>query len=175
MKDNKKLMIWSDQCNEKWEEEYKAEHPEASDEEVMQAFADECSVSFDDEKLNLNIPIERNVLVIKTINRWDGQTIWCSRISRATIGDLLERFMDGNSFYVEPDTGDLVGEAYHHDGTNYYRFREISADALHDDIADLVYKIEEGEDYAEDLAKLTKSFGGRIAKVYGWEVQATDE
>lgn len=175
MKDNKKLMIWSDQYDEKWEEEYKAEHPEASDEEVMQAFADECSVSFDDEKLNLNIPIERNVLVIKTINRWDGQTIWCSRISRATIGDLLERFMDGNSFYVEPDTGDLVGEAYHHDGTNYYRFREISADALHDDIADLVYKIEEGEDYAEDLAKLTKSFGGRIAKVYGWEVQATDE
>jgi hypothetical protein len=175
MKDNKKLMIWSDQCDEKWEEEYKAEHPEASDEEVMRAFADECSVSFDDEKLNLNIPIERDVLVIKTLNRWDGQTIWCSRISRATIGDLLERFMDGNSFYVESDTGDMVGEAYHHDGTNYYRFREISADALHDDIADLVYKIEEGEDYAEDLAKLTKSFGGRIAKVYGWEVHATDE
>lgn len=175
MKDNKKLMIWSDQYDEKWEEEYKAEHPDASDEEVMQAFAEECSISFDDEKLNLNIPIERDVLVIKTINRWDGQTIWCSRISRATIGDLLERFMDGNSFYVESDTGDMVGEAYHHDGTNYYRFREISADALHDDIADLVYKIEEGEDYAEDLAKLTKSFGGRIAKVYGWEVQATDE
>jgi hypothetical protein len=175
MKDNKKLMIWSDQCDEKWEEEYKAEHPEASDEEVMQAFADECSVSFDDEKLNLNIPIERNVLVIKTINRWDGQSICCSIISRRTIGDLLERFFDGNSFYVEVDTGDLVGEAYHHDGTNYYRFRELTADALHDDIDDLVYKIDVGEEYAADLARLTKSFGGRIAKVYGWEVQATDE
>ena len=175
MSENKKLMVWSDQYDEKWEEEYKAEHPDASDMEVMQAFAEECSISFNDEKANLNIHIDGPVLVIKTINRWDGQTIQCSMIARDTIGALMERFFDGNSFYVEADTGDFVGEAYHHDGTNYYRFREISADALHDDIDDLVYKMESGEEYAEDLARLTKTFGGRIAKVYGWEVNASDE
>jgi hypothetical protein len=76
---------------------------------------------------------------------------------------------------VEPDTGDLVGEAYHHDGTNYYRFREISADATNDDVDDLMYKIVNGQDFACDLARLTKSLGGRIAKTYGWEVNASDE
>ncbi len=175
MSENKKLMVWTDQYDEEWEKAYKADYPEATEDELSEAWYEQAAVSFDDEKTNLRIPIDQDVMVIKTINRWDGQTIWCSRITRATIGDLLERFMDGNSFYVESETGDLVGEAYHHDGTNYYRFREISADAPHDDVADLVYKIEEGEDYAADLARLTKPFGGRIAKVYGWEVNASDE
>lgn len=175
MSENKKLMVWTDQYDEKWEEEYKAEHPDASDAEVAQAYEDEVAVRLDDERANLDIPIERDVLVIKTLGLWDGKKVRCSVIHRATIGTLLERFFDGNSFYVEADTGDFVGEAYHHDGTNYYRFREISADAPNDSIDDLVYKIESGEEYAEDLARLTKSFGGRIAKVYGWEVNASDE
>lgn len=175
MKESKKLLVWSDQYDEEWEKEYKAENPDASDEEVMQAFADECSISLDDEKLNLNLPLERDVLVIKTINRWNGTSVCCSIINRNTIGDLLERFFDGNSYYVEADTGDLVGEAYHHDGTNYYRFHEISADALNDDVDDLAYKIDTGAEYADDLSRLTKTLGGRIAKVYGWEVQAADE
>ena len=175
MKDTKKLMVWSDQYDEQWEREYKAEHPDATDQEVMQAWYDEAETSFADEKLNLNIPLERDILVIKTINRWDGTSVCCSIINRSTIGDLLERFFDGNSYYVEADTGDLVGEAYHHDGTNYYRFREISADALNDDVDDLAYKIDTGAEYVDDLSRLTKTLGGRIAKVYGWEVDATDE
>ena len=175
MKDTKKLMVWSDQYDEQWEKEYKAEHPDATDQEVMQAWYDEAETSFADEKLNLRIPIERDVLVIKTVNRWNGQTVHCSVIHRNTIGDLLERFFDGNSFYVEAETGDLVGEAYHHDGTNYYRFREVSADAPNDNIDDLIFRIEDGDDYQQELEALTKTFGGRIAKVYGWEVQATDE
>lgn len=175
MSENKKLMVWTDQYDEQWEKEYKAEHPDASDAEVAQAYEDEVAIRLDDERANLNIPIERDVLVIKTLGLWYGKRVRCSVIHRATIGDLLERFFDGNSFYVEADTGDFVGEAYHHDGTNYYRFREISADAPNDSIDDLVYKIESGEEYAEDLAHLTKSFGGRIAKVYGWEVNASDE
>ena len=172
---NKKLMVWSDQYNEDWEEAYKEEHTDATPDELNTAWYEEAAISFEDEKANLNVPITQKVLVIKTINRWNGQTIQCSMIARDTIGDLLERFFDGNSFYVEADTGDFVGEAYHHDGTNYYRFRELSTDAPNDSIDDLVYKIESGEEYAEDLARLTKSFGGRIAKVYGWEVNASDK
>lgn len=172
---SKKLMVWSDQYDAQWEKDYKEEYPNATKEEVMDAFCENVSISFDDEKLNLNIPIKNEVLVIKTLNFWNGKSIRCSVIHRNTIGDLLERFFEGNSFYVEAETGDFVGEAYHHDGTNYYRFREISADASCDNINDLVCKIEFGEEYAADLAKLTKSFGGRIAKVYGWEVQASDE
>lgn len=175
MKDTKKLMVWSDQYDEQWAQEYKAANPDATDQEVMQTWYDEAEAAFADEKMNLNIPIERDVLVIQTINRWNGQTVRCSVIRRNTIGDLLERSFDGNSFYVEADTGDLVGEAYHYDGTNYYRFREVSADAPNDNIDDLIYKIEAGEEYEKELQALTKPFGGRIAKVYGWEVQATDE
>ncbi|MBQ8806674.1 MAG: hypothetical protein IJZ68_09555 [Bacteroidaceae bacterium] len=175
MSENKKLMVWTDQYDAKWEEEYKEEHPDASDAEVAQAYEDEVAIRLDDERANLDIPIERDVLVIKTLGLWDGKKVRCSVIHRATIGALLERFFDGNSFYVESETGDLVGEAYHHDGTNYYRFREVSADAPNDNIDDLIFKLEDGEDCEQELQALTKSFGGRIAKVYGWEVNASDE
>jgi hypothetical protein len=170
-----KLMIWTDRLDEKWEEEYLAEHPDANDAEVYNAWYEYADMSFHDEKINLNIPIEGNVLIIRKVNRWNGTTVWCSIIKRDTIGMLLERCLDGNSFYVDADTGDFIGEAYHHDGTNYYRFREIPADALNDDIVDLTYKIDFGDEYEEDLLRLTKTFGGRIAKVYGWKVNATDE
>lgn len=175
MTETKKLMVWSDQYDEKWEEEYREEHPDATDEEVMDAWYIECETQLVAERMNLHIHLDNPILVIQTLGLWNGTSIRCSMTHRDAIGDLLERFFDGNSFYVEPDTGDLVGEAYHHDGTNYYRFREISADAANDDIDDLMYKIVNGQDYTDDLARLTKSLGGRIAKTYGWEVNASDE
>ena len=175
MSENKKLVVWTDQYDDQWEKEYKDEHPDASDAEIAQAYEDEVSMRFDDEKANLDIAIKRDVLVIKTINRWNGQSIQCSTIHRTTIGSLLERFFDGNTFYVDAETGDFIGEAYHHDGTNRYCFREIAVDDREDDIDELVCDIESGKEYAAKLAELTKPFGGRIAKVYGWEVNANDE
>lgn len=174
MKENKKLLVWTDQYDTAWGEEYKAEHPDATDEEIMNAWDEEAEISFHDEKDNLNIPVDGEILVIKTLNLWNGQKVCCSVIRRNTIGDLLERFMDGNTFYVDAETGDFICEAYHHDGTNCYCFREISADAPNDHIDDLIYKIEDGEKYDRDLHAFTNPFGGRIAKVYGWEVNAND-
>ena len=171
----KKLIVWSDQYNDDWEEAYKEEHPDATPDELNIAWCEEAAISFEGERANLNIPITQNVLVIKTINRWNGQTVCCSVIKRDTIGDLLEYFFDRHTFYVDAETGDFICEADHHDGTNYYRFREISADAPNDSIDDLIYKIETGDEYTDALDALTKTFGGRIAKIYGWEVQANDD
>lgn len=170
----KKHLIWSDQLDEHfdaWKEDYKIENPNASDDEIIQAWYDYAAASFEDERANLAIPLEGPVLVIKKINRWDGPTFTSSLIHRDVVGDLLQRFFDGNSFYVEGK--DLIGEAYHHDGTNYYCFRLLSADASNEDINDLMNRIHLDEPYEKDLQRLTKPLGDRIASIYGWDLSTS--
>lgn len=55
---------------------------------------------------------------------------------------------------------------YHHDGTNYYEFREIKEGA---NIESLVNRIAKGEKISRSLLSYyTKPLSNEIKEVYGW-------
>ena len=64
------------------------------------------------------------------------------------------------------EDGEVKGAGYHHDGTNYYTFREVINEEKWAELRD---KIIAGEKWTEkELNASTKSLAERVNKVYGW-------
>ena len=169
----KKLTIWSnrDINPEDWKEDYKETAEingwgEDTDDEnnLWDYINDTLSMYLDDERQNLNIPIDGCVLVIADLGLWDGrkqgyQVRWNN--VNAIFGphyDYTEWYSDGYN---------IKAIDVHHDGVNYYEFREIRKGRNIQNLLDAIYN---GEKITrKKLNYYTKSLHPYVAKVYGWK------
>ena len=121
------------------------------------------SNQLDDERINLNIPTNGRILIIADLGLWDGRkqgylvldknvnAIFCKH------NDYTEWYSDG--YNIRAIDG-------HHDGTNYYEFREIRENRNIQNLLDAIYN---GEKITrKKLNYYTKSLHPYAAKVYGW-------
>lgn len=166
-------LIWSnyDLDYADWKDDLESEHPELSENELIELMYEINGDYLDDERVNLNIQLERPILVIGDLGLWNGRRMGYKEIASGNIRDCLysDRDIDYSTWYVDK-LGDLRCDAVHHDGTNHYLYRTYKDGASEDQIDRLKEKLYRGTATRADITRITKRCGDEISKVYGWDL-----
>lgn len=161
--------IWSN-CDldyEDWRDDLEAEYPSLSDADRIAIMYEINNDYLDDERQNLNIQLNRSILVIADIGRWNGRYSGYAEINSGKICDCLHSNTDYATWFVD-ELGDLRCNAVHHDGTNHYLYRVYKDRVSEDQINQLKDKIYEGKATRKDITRITQKIGDKVSKVYGW-------
>lgn len=117
----------------------------------------------DDEHYNLHQITNGKILVIADIGRWNGR-VNGYKVLENNLKNILNITDDFIEFYG--DGREIRATGYHHDGTNYYLFRELKQGR---DIEKLLDDIYNGREISpQKLNYYTKSIYNDIANIYGW-------
>ena len=158
-------VIWS---NNYFDERLKDMIADMSEDETEDDFDEErygedCSIWLDDERSNLNIPIDGCIVCFAVLGLWDGHHNGAkiigdniNKILHSSCGDYVTWFCDRFNARCE-DT--------HHDGTNTYLYRIAKN---REQAQKLVDKIAYEDMTEKEFRKATRSVRPFIAKVYGW-------
>ena len=122
-----------------------------------------------DERMNLNIQLDRPILVIGDLGLWDGRRSGYKEIESGNIRDCLYADTDYSTWYVDK-LGDLRCDAIHHDGTNHYLYRAYKDGVSESQIDLLKEKLYYGTATRADITRVTRRLGDDIAKVYGFSI-----
>jgi len=168
---NYKHIIWSnyDLDFEKWKPDLQAEYPDKSDNELQTLMYETNNDYLADERMNLDIKLPQNILIIADIGRWNGRFSGYKEIQSGNIKDCLYYECDYSTWFVDKN-GDLRCDAIHHDGTNHYLYRTLKNTATDTQIENLKNKIYNGTAARADLVRVTDRLGDKIAKVYGFDM-----
>ena len=138
------------------EEGYFDFHPEEVYEEIENRLGDEVS--------NLDIDTSHQIILMGTLQRWNGP-VSAYKLLSSNIGtslrDSLSAFGGDNSFEIYVENGSLyISQLGHDNPTNpsIFEFRELNMD--YDELED---------DSTESLLANSKPLGKEVSKVYGWE------
>ena len=166
-----KFVVWSDIDLDltDWENDLKAEYPDADEMTLCRKMVETNGFYLDDERANLNVPIGGTLLVIADLGLWNGRNQGYREIPNATFSDCLDYRWDMAEWRVTLD-GEFLSEQLHHDGTNYYVYRKYKENADEDQIEELKEKLYEGTATSEDIDRVTEKLGPMVASVYGWEL-----
>lgn len=164
----KKFTIWSNNLDyDDWKDDLEEQYPDYSDEDRYSLMYDINNEYLEDERVNLDIQLDRPILIIADLGLWDGRFSGYKEIESGRISDCLYSDTDYSTWYVD-DCGDLRCDAVHHDGTNHYLYRTYKADASDTQIENLKNKIYEGTVKRRDITRITCRIGDAIAEVYGF-------
>lgn len=169
-KTNSKHIIWSNFVDLEDYEDYFKEIEEdgktLTDNEKLDMVYDMLEDYIQDERANLDIQLEDEILVIGTIGLWNGTIRGYKIIKNGNIADCLCDNCDYCEWYV--DRYNLCFDGAHHDGTNSYIYRtwkENLSDKQKDNFLDKLYY---GKATSKDITRYTKSLKPIVCKVYGW-------
>lgn len=125
---------------------------------------------FSDEQNNLNVEMDGGwgcMIVIADLGLWDGRHKGYRMMGGKTVNMAFSAFQgDFYKLVYDSDTDDVKGIDHHHDGTNYYTFREVRRGKDISELQDLIYSEKATQ---EDIDKYTKPLGKYVRKVYGWK------
>ncbi len=123
---------------------------------------------FQDERINLNVPLPAKVLCIADLGLWNGR-FPAYKLLRANLNSFLA-FTDGDfaCWWVDTKDSQLRGAEAHHDGCNYYLYRGIKPDTSEAALQKLLDAIVDGKDTKALLSRYTYSLGKKVKEVYGW-------
>lgn len=168
-----KHLIWTnDVPNSKDMEGYRAraaelrEKPvsEVTDDEMWQEFNRDTDDLWHCEKENLDRPLDGRVLVIASLGLWSGRKTGYRLTESTNLNAVLEGFC-GDFVTVGSDGHNIIASDAHHDGTNYYTFREVREDRNIDVLLDKLYS---GTATNSDINRYTRSLERKARSVYGW-------
>ena len=135
-----------------------------SDEDIYDEANFEVEMNFDDETVNLNKTLNGRVLCIASLGLWNGRRTGY-KICKDNLNEVMYQ-AQGDYYRVTYNGNDIVARDCHHDGTNYYTFRELREDT---DYEILLNKIYSGEEVNQRLInKYTKSLKPYVKQIYGW-------
>lgn len=162
-----KKMIWTSEINmEDWEEFLEEEYPKIKDKnEQYDLVRDYIIRNLEDERQNLNIPTNGKILIIADLGLWDGRRSGYKIIDKRNINAILTIYYEGETEYYS-DGWNIKGIWKHHDGTNYYEFREIREGKHIDNLLNRLYC---GKPVSRKMINYyTKSIAPQVNAVYGW-------
>ena len=168
METKKERIIWSNMDIElkDWQEFLEEEYPDVTDEnEQYRIVYDMNDEYLNDERLNLDKKLDGAILVLADIGKWNGRVSGYRVISSGNIKDIL---YDDNVDYIKwySDGYNIKATAMHHDGTNYYEYREIRDGVNIDTLLSRIYN---GDFISRrSINYYTKSILPAVAEVYGW-------
>ena len=166
-----KHIIWSNYHLDfdAWKKDLKAEYPDKSEDELLELMYETNNDYLSDERINLDIGLPREIIIIADIGRWNGRFSGYKVIEGGNIKECLYSECDMTEWYVDK-LGDRRCDAYHHDGTNHYLYRTFKDCATDEQIEHLKNKIYEGTATTTDITRVTNRLGDDIAKVYGFDL-----
>lgn len=165
-----KRMIWSniDLDLKDWIADLRAEYPDYTEEQLTDIMYDTNNGYLDDERSNLDIQCNSEIIAIADIGRWNGRFAGYGIIKSGNVADCLYSPHDYAQWYVDRD-GEFRSTQIHHDGSNYYYYRSFKDGVEDDERDDLLADIYEGKATQEQIDRLTDKLGPTIGKVYGWD------
>ena len=164
----KKHVIWSSEIDLKDFEEYlKEEYPDVTDECEQYDICYNLNTEYlDDKKINLNIPLDNQIIIIADLGLWNGRRSGYRVLKNQNVNACFDCTEYESEFYC--DRYDFKCTAYHHDGTNHYTFR-VFKDSLSDvQKQNFIDKIYNNNFTQADITRCTKSLLPYIKKVYGF-------
>ena len=164
-------IIWSDRNLDldDWREDLQELYPNLSEDELWKLMIETNASYLEDERMNLNIQMPQEILVIADLGLWNGRRMGYKEIPSGNIKDCLYAEADSSEWYVD-ENGDLRADAVHHDGINHYLYRVYRDSVTENQKDHLKEKIYTGRVTREDIDRITRRLGDEIGKVYGWEV-----
>jgi hypothetical protein len=159
----KKHIIWSSDIGDINDWHYDNDE-DLSEETKYEMTYEDNAITLDDERMNLNIQLDNPILIIASLGLWDGRRSGYKIIQSGKISDILYSDCDDAEWYTDGYNVKCI--ARHHDGTNYYEYREIKDMNNIDKLTDKLYN---NEDVDRDLInRYTRSIVKHVNKVYGW-------
>ena len=171
-----KRMIWSntDLDLKDWIADLRAEYPDYTEEQLTDIMYDTNNGYLDDERSNLDIQCNSEILAIADIGRWNGRFSGYGIIKSGNVADCLYSPHDYAQWYVDRE-GEFRSTQIHHDGSNHYYYRTFK-DGIEDyEREDLLADIYDGKATQEQIDRLTDKLGTKIGEVYGWDFPTKTE
>ena len=164
-----KRMIWSntDLDLKDWTE-LREEYPDYTEEQLTDEMIETNNSYLDDERCNLNIQCNSEIIAIADIGRWNGRFSGYGIIKSGNVADCLYSPYDYAQWYVDRN-GEFRSTQIHHDGSNHYYYRTFKDGVEDYEREDLLADIYEGKATQEQIDRLTDKLGPTIGKVYGWD------
>jgi len=125
---------------ETWEDTinyYKKEYGETDEQQILEMIYTDSNRDLEDERVNLNQQINGKILVIANIGRWNGRFSGYKIIDN-NLKEILSNFGD-DEIVIFSDGKNIRAEGCHHDGINYYLFREIKDGVNIDELLNDIY------------------------------------
>lgn len=167
----KNHIIWTnyDLNYEDWKDDLEDYYPEATEEERYELMYEINDDYLYDERANLNISLNEDIIIIADLGLWFGRRYGYKELNSNNIKDCLySEDCDFVTWYVDRYKN-LCCTGYHHDGTNFYTYRmwkEGLSDVQKENFLDKIY---EGKCTSRDISRYTRRLGDYIGKVYGWK------
>lgn len=171
MMKKEKHVIWSNYFLDynDWKVDLEEQYPDLSENERISLMYEINNDYLDNEHMNLNIQLDRPILVIGDLGLWNGRRSGYKEIESGNIRDCLSADTDYSTWYVD-QLGDLRCDAIHHDGINHYLYRAYK-DGISDSKIDLLKeKLYYGTATRADIMRETRRLGDDIARVYGFSI-----
>ena len=163
--------IWTNNAIdlEDWKDFLEEEYPDIVDEDQQwELVTQQIWNHLDDERMNLDKEVESGkIIIIADLGLWDGRHSGCRIIESGNIADCLRSDCDYLHWFVD-DIGDMRCTAHHHDGTNYYLYREVKPGITQTQLDNFREKIFNGTFTRWDVTRYTRKLGPYIQKIYGW-------
>lgn len=136
------------------------------DNEVWERCYDSINIWFDDEKLNLNIETNGNIIAIANLVLWSGRTTGYKMLNN-NISSIVDYFSN-DDIIIFTDQYNVRATGFNHDGQNYIIFREIKSELSEKQIENFLDKIYNNTVTSKDISKYTRSILKKVNNVYGW-------
>lgn len=138
-----------------------------NDSDVM----DECYRMKEDdyeyEKDMLNVKLDNNIVLIGVIGRWDGHRLAYKELSN-NLNNILDRSDDGDYYTVVMNKNDVIATESHHDGRNYYLYRELRKDKTLESFMNAMSRAKQnGKKLMPVVSRYTKSLVPYVKERYG--------
>lgn len=164
-----KQIIWTSEAftDDEQRKEYGAEERAWRDDKEYNVsdrmWADIVNSWFDDEKSNLDEPVDGVIIAFASAGRWNGRFLGYQILGNK-INDIFNVSEDYNEWFG--DGFNIRANLTHHDGTHYVLYRVAKDYETAERIAEQIYnrKIDEA-----GFRKRTRSLYPYVADVYGWK------
>lgn len=166
-----KHIIWSNYFldYDDWKDNLEEQYPDLAEDERISLMYEINNDYLGDERRNLNIQLDRPILIIGDLGLWNGRRSGYKEIESGNIRDCLYADTDYSTWYVDR-LGDLRCDAIHHDGINHYLYRAYKNGVSESQIDLLKEKLYYGTATRADITRVTRRLGDDIAKVYGFSI-----
>lgn len=167
---NLNLEDWIDGIKERLDEDG-VDYSEWDENKFYEEMVEISDLYFEDEKCNLNIPTEGDIIIIAKFGLWNAYPTAYKYIhsNRRNISNCLyfETGCDYAEWWVDSHNN-LRSKQTHHDGTHQLLYREFKPNISEKQKDNFFNKILQRKLTPKDITKYTRAIGKQICEVYGW-------
>ena len=158
--------IWNSEINiDDWKDFIKEEYSDYTNECFLYERCSEMNYEYlGDEKMNLNKQLNNNIIILADLGLWNGR-----KSAYKIVDTNLNSIFDIGNFddaHWYADRHNIRCTEHHHDGTNYYLFREFKKPEYKEIVCSKQYN---GTLTSKDITRYTRSLRPYVTEIYVWK------